>query len=419
MPNTLEDYLKHSTKEERAKRLRSQYLKYDREHGFNTNQTVTEEWILKNILGENCRCHYCGSTAWNYLGADRDNSKLGHTKNNCTCCCEECNVGKGERLKEEFEKESKIYTSKNLKTMQTYTITRIEDLASIKNSYNRLPSESKIKSIMACMLSDMQNGTNVIDPLIRVEAISRESIGGWHRVVAAMRLALETGKVYPLQVVTEDLGGNPKRIRERIGQMERNRTKWNLEDFIEHYRGTPGYIKFHEHMEKDGFNDYKVYEWLFSLTPSKVESTELNFTDEQYVAAHKSVEWIRRAYAAIGEEAFVGNDTKKLAEYRNLSRAVMAIFEAIVKGGIVCKKTTALNPFINDIYEYSLKLNDGFMAFAKVFGRLKNYAEDRMSKEFGKNKVINATAWTMTFHRYRSLAGTASEKRTNRKDRVA
>ena len=54
-------------------------------------------------------CCYCGETDWHKLGADRiDNSKP-HSKENCVCACEKCNVERRDfpfplfRLKKKYE----------------------------------------------------------------------------------------------------------------------------------------------------------------------------------------------------------------------------------------------------------------------------------------------------------------------------
>ena len=217
-------YFEKSTRYGRAKSLYKQYRSYDVSHGYDGDETVKTEWILKNILGEGCKCYYCGSMAWRYLGVDRDDSRKGHTEENSVCCCEECNRGKGEYTKEEFKKisEIKIYISKTIKTMETYELTRMEDYVEINNRYNREadPDSQKIKEIMNRMRKDLRDGVFTIDRCIQVEPNLHECMSGGHRLTAGRKLATTDGLIYPLVVVPVDLGGDVERVKKYIEEAD-------------------------------------------------------------------------------------------------------------------------------------------------------------------------------------------------------
>lgn len=85
----------------KANNLIASYKRVDRLKG-QTND-LDREWVIKHIL--NSRCIYCGETDWHYLGCDRIDNNLPHTKDNCICSCGICNVERADRFTvEEFVK---------------------------------------------------------------------------------------------------------------------------------------------------------------------------------------------------------------------------------------------------------------------------------------------------------------------------
>lgn len=60
----------------------------------NLECTLTEEWIVNNILNKTCT--YCGTNI--KLGCDRIDNSKGHTKDNCIPCCYSCNIMRGDRF---------------------------------------------------------------------------------------------------------------------------------------------------------------------------------------------------------------------------------------------------------------------------------------------------------------------------------
>ncbi len=86
------------TKYTRAKHLLRGYIQMDRKNkviqALNRGEcTLTPEWIVDNIFSGQVCC-YCGESDWRKLGADRKDSYLPHTPENCVPCCDRCNTKK-------------------------------------------------------------------------------------------------------------------------------------------------------------------------------------------------------------------------------------------------------------------------------------------------------------------------------------
>lgn len=405
-----------ATREGRAKNLRQQYLAYARKHGYDTSKTISAEWILKNILGEGCSCHYCGTRAWKYLGADRDDSFAGHTEENSICCCEECNAGKREYGKEDFEKisEIKIYTSKTKKKMETYTITRVEEYMSIKNDYNREIDRAHVEDIKKAMVAELRKGMVSMDRLIQVESVTYQCLSGGHRLCSGKELAIKDGIIYPLEVALVDLGGNPTRIEDYIAEMEAHRDPWHIKEHIEHYRNTDEYKKLREFMKANGINSYKPIQWAFGLTVQKVRNTKLKFSDIDYKVAEETFDWVRRALATVNEDAYTGTNTKVLAYERNLTTAIRNILYGRERGSLKASSVSQTNQHIYDINEFSAKFEDGLLVFADIFSDIEKDAKKRMEEQYGKGKTINATVWVESFYCLRQKAQQKREKANKR-----
>lgn len=82
------DTQRRSTPYGRAVNLLSAYKQNDKIHNRG-ECTITAEWIVENIFSQ--PCHYCGESDWTKLGADRKDSSLPHTPENCVPCCKHCN----------------------------------------------------------------------------------------------------------------------------------------------------------------------------------------------------------------------------------------------------------------------------------------------------------------------------------------
>ncbi len=72
-----------------AKRRKNHYVWEDKNRGFDITKTVTDTWILENIL--NSKCVYCGDNEPSHLGCDRIDDNLGHEPQNVVCACPICN----------------------------------------------------------------------------------------------------------------------------------------------------------------------------------------------------------------------------------------------------------------------------------------------------------------------------------------
>lgn len=73
-----------------AKRRKNHYLADDKNKGFDTANTIDENWIVENILTNN-KCIYCGDNEPSHLGCDRIDNDKGHTPDNVVCSCPICN----------------------------------------------------------------------------------------------------------------------------------------------------------------------------------------------------------------------------------------------------------------------------------------------------------------------------------------
>lgn len=87
------------TKHGRANSLVRDYRRADNAAGRG-ECTLTAEWIEENIFTS--VCHYCGESDWTKLGADRKDSSLPHTPDNCVPCCLECNNKRGTTPYDDF-----------------------------------------------------------------------------------------------------------------------------------------------------------------------------------------------------------------------------------------------------------------------------------------------------------------------------
>lgn len=114
----------YSTLKGLSKRRRNHYLWEDKYYGFDTGETVTAEWIEKNILTNN-KCYYCGDSTPSHLGCDRIDNNKGHSIDNIVCSCPICNWERQiEKLTiEEFVEYRK--THPRLKQTQTDRIDRL------------------------------------------------------------------------------------------------------------------------------------------------------------------------------------------------------------------------------------------------------------------------------------------------------
>ena len=84
------------------------YKEWDRIHNF------VCEWDLSSLRNaiRNGECCYCNRNEW--LGLDRINNKLGHSKINTVICCELCNMTRGNR----FTYEEMKIIGKAIKSLQ-------------------------------------------------------------------------------------------------------------------------------------------------------------------------------------------------------------------------------------------------------------------------------------------------------------
>ena len=89
------------TKHGRANSMVRDYRRADNAAGRG-ECTLTAEWIEENIFTS--VCHYCGESDWTKLGADRKDSSLPHTPDNCVPCCKHCNDKKNKTPYHEFMK---------------------------------------------------------------------------------------------------------------------------------------------------------------------------------------------------------------------------------------------------------------------------------------------------------------------------
>ena len=72
-----------------AKRMVNHYRQMDKERGFDTSQTITDEWFLENIAYQ--PCVHCGLQAIGLIGCNRLDNTKGHTEDNVEPCCQSCN----------------------------------------------------------------------------------------------------------------------------------------------------------------------------------------------------------------------------------------------------------------------------------------------------------------------------------------
>ena len=73
-----------------AKMMVNGYRKMDRERGFDTSQTISAEWFLKNIAYR--KCAHCGKQGIGLIGCNRLDNTKGHTIDNVEPCCFKCNL---------------------------------------------------------------------------------------------------------------------------------------------------------------------------------------------------------------------------------------------------------------------------------------------------------------------------------------
>lgn len=78
-------------REARAHNIVQNYLRYDKEKGFDTSNNISSSWIVDNIFSGQ-KCAYCGDQDWTHLGCDRIDNNKPHTDDNVVCSCFICNA---------------------------------------------------------------------------------------------------------------------------------------------------------------------------------------------------------------------------------------------------------------------------------------------------------------------------------------
>ena len=92
--NRIERWARNSTPIGKAESKYRQYRAYDSEHGFNADEVIPVDEIVRLCYSEDSKCVYCGCRS--ELGADRIDNTKGHTRDNVVCACRSCNKARGD-----------------------------------------------------------------------------------------------------------------------------------------------------------------------------------------------------------------------------------------------------------------------------------------------------------------------------------
>lgn len=361
----LEKKIKDSTIDGRIKNLHKQYRYYDRIHGYDDSKTVTEEDIREICFSKDSKCEHCGCTDKRFLGIDRINNNIGHTKENSICSCQSCNVYRSDRysIKEYKEKELFKLTKNFMKTSEITVIRTLSELTSLKPcDANRQIKPSRVDKILHAMYSH-----ELLDDTIIVEMNTKYVLGGSHRLAAAKLYYEQTGKIFPLEVHLKDLNGDFELISKYIKTQEANRSNWTISDHITSWRYTEGYKCLNKIMEDYGLTDYRLIQYVAGLEKDRISKNGLDFIVENEDNIRKTIEFMQIALSntySSYTSSFTGSESEQMIKLRNTTVAIRQILTRETRN----KKVAML---VNDVIpKYSDKYENGFMAYAPIFGNV-------------------------------------------------
>lgn len=322
--NRILQQARNATAEGKSVQKYRQYKRYDVEHGFNGDDTISAEEIKTLCFSENSKCEYCGSTV--DLGVDRKSNALGHTKENAVCSCRKCNIARGDNFTyEDFKEITSKYKILN-NTFMTSRLTEvktIDELSCLKFSpKNRAINPKHVQEIAKSMI---KNGYRILDNTIFVDAKTLVVLRGQHRVAAALDVYAKTGELVPLEIVFKDMDGDQEISNYVMGE-EINRKNWDISDFVSSYRGTLEYEKLIKFMDDNGVNDYKYLMHVLRGINKKSLAAGLDVSD--IPTGQMIIDFIKSAY---GLNAFDKTNEEALVHARNLFTALRYFFEGETK----------------------------------------------------------------------------------------